>query len=117
MYHKSKFLLRQELEKIKKKWGYSPKLSPHQPPKLIKAVTSRQSPVTSYGQFTVTLDHSKVSNVCETARGVNERTTLVTGDWSLVTEDVMGSVTAQRGISDGCDGCDDFLETAVKNQS
>ncbi|MGK7956946.1 MAG: hypothetical protein AB4063_17115 [Crocosphaera sp.] len=30
---------------------------------------------------------------------------------------VTGSVTAQTRISDGRDGCDDFLETSVKNQS
>ncbi|MDJ0599558.1 MAG: hypothetical protein QNJ37_12030 [Crocosphaera sp.] len=84
---------------------------------LVLTVTSRQSPVTSNGQLTVTHDQSKVSNVCETARGVNERTKLVTGDWSLVTEDVTGSVTGERRTSDGRDGCDDFSETSNKNQS
>ena len=79
-------------------------------------VTSRQSLLTSNGQLTVTNDQSKVSNVYETARGVNERTTLVRRDWSLVTEDVTGSVTGERGISYGRDDYDDFLETSHKNQ-
>ncbi|WP_198648405.1 hypothetical protein [Cyanothece sp. BG0011] len=51
----------------------------------IKTVISHQSPVTSNKQFSVTNNQSEVSNLCITAKGKNERTTLVTGDCSLVT--------------------------------
>ncbi len=52
---------------------------------FFKSVTSRQSPVTSYGQFTVTRDQLKLNNSCVTSRDENEKTTLVRSDCTLVT--------------------------------
>ncbi|MGK7941212.1 MAG: DUF3987 domain-containing protein [Crocosphaera sp.] len=62
-----------------------PPQTPHQPPK-IETVKPHQSNLTSYRQFPFTNDPSQVNNLCVTARGENEKTTLVRFDCSLVTE-------------------------------
>ncbi|WP_009547940.1 hypothetical protein [Crocosphaera subtropica] len=75
---------------------------------FIVSVTNEQSPVTSYAQFTITNDQSKVNNLCVTARGENEKTTLATGDCSLVTDDVMANkpyVILETHTGEDCDGC------------
>ncbi len=63
-----------------------PPQTDHQTPNF-ESVTSYQSPVTSNEQLSVTNDQSKVSNLCETVKGEDEKTTLVRSDCSLATEE------------------------------
>ncbi len=84
----------------------------------VLSVTSRQSSVTNERQLTVTNDPSKVNNLGVTARGENERTTLVTGECTLVTENVMAVkpyVILETQSGEDCDGYVGTFKDFTKN--